>query len=94
MTEFEITEATAVQLPMVHHAEETGWKPLTPTEATEKRGGEAGLLFRDELEEELCFFNPWMSADAVRSAVEGLEVLPATIEGNREMLACVVRQGL
>ena len=72
---------------MVGHAEEVGWKPLPPAVATRKRGGEAGLLFRDELEDALHRFNPWMSGDAVRSAIERLESLPATIEGNREMLA-------
>ena len=87
MTEFEITEAGSVQFPMVGHAEEIGWKPLPPATATRKRGGEAGLLFRDELEEALHRFNPWMSGDAVHSAVERLEALPATIEGNREMLS-------
>ena len=87
MTEFEITEAGTVQFPMVHHAEEVGWKPLSPSAATRKRGGEAGLLFRGELEEALRRFNPWMNEDAVRSAVERLEALPATIEGNREMLS-------
>ena len=87
MTEFDISEAAAVQFPMVGHAEEVGWKPLPPSTATRKRGGEAGLLFRDELEGALRRFNPWMSDAAVRSAVERLEALPATIEGNREMLA-------
>ena len=87
MTELDISEAGAVQFPMVRHAEEIGWKPLPPSTATRKRGGEAGLLFRDELETALHRFNPWMSDDAVRSAVEKLEALPATIEGNREMLA-------
>ena len=87
MTEFEITEASAVQFPMVGHAQEVGWKPLTPTIATRKRGGEAGLLFRDELEDALRRFNPWMSDEAIRSVVERLEALPATVEGNREVLA-------
>ena len=87
MTDFEITEASVVQFPMVGHAEEIGWKPLPPSTATRKRGGEAGLLFRDELEAALRRFNPWMSDDAVRSVAERLEALPPTIGGNREMLA-------
>ena len=87
MTDLKITEAGTVQFPMVRHAAEIGWTPLPPQAAARKRGGEAGLLFRDELEDALRRFNPWMSADAVHSAVERLEALPATIEGNREMLA-------
>ncbi len=87
MSVLDFSEAGAVQFPMVRHAEEVGWVALGPAEAMRKRGGEAGLLFRDELEGALRRFNPWMSDDAVRSAVERLEALPATIEGNREMLA-------
>ena len=37
--------------------------------------------------EALGRFNPWMSNDAIRSVVERLEAIPATIEGNREMLS-------
>lgn len=48
---------------------------------------EAGAFFRDALEAKLAAFNPWMSLDAVRSVVETLDALPATIEGNRELLA-------
>ena len=33
MTEFNITEAGAVQFPMVRHAAETGWTPLPPRDA-------------------------------------------------------------
>ena len=87
MAEFDFSEAGAVQFPMVRHAEEVGWEALPPAEATRKRGGEAGLLFRDELEGALRRFNPWMGDAAIRSAIERLEALPATIEGNREMLA-------
>ena len=72
---------------MVRHAEEIGWTPLPPRMAVQLRGGEAGMLFRGELEEALRRFNPWMTGDAIRSAVEKIEAIPATIEGNREMLA-------
>ena len=87
MTEFRITEAGAVQFPMVRHAAEIGWTPLSPSDALAMRGGEAGLLFRGVLEEALRRFNPWMTEDAVRSVVENLQALPPTIEGNRQMLA-------
>ena len=87
MTEIDTTEAAAVQFPMVRHAAEVGWTPLTPQAAAHKRGGEAGMLFRDELEAKLSKFNPWMTDAAVRSAVDRLEALPPSIEGNREILA-------
>ena len=87
MTEFRITEAGAVQFPMVRHAAEIGWTPLSPSDALAMRGGEAGLLFRGVLEEALRRFNPWLTDDAVRSVVENLQALPPTIEGNRQMLA-------
>ncbi len=72
---------------MVKHAVEIGWTPLTPDDARAKRGGEAGMFFRDELEAKLAEFNPWLTHDAVRSIVETLDAMPSTIDGNREMLA-------
>ncbi len=87
MTELNITEAGAVQFPMVRHAAEIGWTPLPPKDALALRGGEAGLLFRGVLEKALRRFNPWMTEDAVRSVIENLQALPPTIEGNRQMLA-------
>ncbi|MCY4438148.1 MAG: HsdR family type I site-specific deoxyribonuclease [Chloroflexi bacterium] len=87
MTESKITEAGSVQFPMVRHAAEIGWTPLSPSNALIKRGGEAGLLFRGVLEEALHRFNSWMTDDAVRSVVENIQALPPTIEGNRRMLA-------
>lgn len=87
MSTLKISEAGTVQFPMVKHAVEIGWTPITPEDARTQRGGEAGTFFRDVLEAKLAAFNPWMSADAVRSVVETLDALPATIEGNRELLA-------
>ena len=87
MTELRISEAGSVQFPMVRHAVEVGWTPLSPRVATYRRGGEAGMLFRGDVRAALGRFNPWMTEDAIRSAVERLEALPSTIEGNREMLA-------
>ena len=87
MTTLNISEATTVQFPMVRHAAEIGWTPLSPQDALRKRGGEVGLLFRDELEGTLGIFNPWMTDDSIRAVVERLEAIPPTIEGNREMLA-------
>ena len=67
MSELKISEAGTVQFPMVKHAVEIGWTPLTPEVAKQKRGGEASMLLRDELEAKLAEFNPWLSADAIRS---------------------------
>ncbi|HLH72048.1 MAG TPA: HsdR family type I site-specific deoxyribonuclease, partial [Chloroflexota bacterium] len=82
-----ISEAGTVQFPMVKHAAEIGWTPITPDVAKQKRGGEAGMLLRDELEDKLGQFNPWMRKDAIRSVIETLDAIPPTIEGNREMLS-------
>lgn len=87
MSDLKISEAGTVQFPMVKHVVEIGWTPLTPDVAKQKRGGEAGMLLRDELEAKLAEFNSWMSKDAIRSVIETLDALPPTIEGNREMLS-------
>ena len=62
-----MSEAGTVQFPMVRHATEIGWTPLTPEAAMSQRGGESGTFLRSELEEKLTAFNPWLSPDAVRS---------------------------
>lgn len=82
-----ISEAGTVQFPMVKHAIEIGWAPITPEDARAKRGGDAGTFFRDVLEAKLAAFNPWLTSAAVRSIVETLDALPATIDGNRELLS-------
>ena len=87
MTDLRITKAGAAQFPMVRHAAEVGWTSMSPKDALVLRGGEAGLLFRSEVESALRRFNPWMTDDAIRSVVENLQALPPTIEGDRQMLA-------
>ena len=87
MSQLKISEAGTVQFPMVAHAAAIGWAAIPPEVAKQKRGGEAGMLFRDELETVLARFNPWISADAIRQVIEKLEAIPPTAEGNREMLA-------
>ena len=82
-----ISEAGTVQFPMVRHAAEIGWKLVAPAEALRRRGGEAGGLFRGELESAVRRFNPWMTEAAAVAVIERLEALHATIEGNRELLA-------
>lgn len=87
MSTLKIGEALTVQFPMVAHAVEVGWTPLTPEAALGKRGGSAGMFFPAELEAKLLGLNPWLSEAAARSIVDRLEAAPATIEGNREVLA-------
>lgn len=86
MSILKISEAGSVQFPMVTHAVENGWKPLPPFEALYLRGGEDAKFLRGHLEAKLAQFNPWLKPDAVRSVIETLDALPATIEGNRELL--------
>jgi len=87
VTQLAISEAGTVQFPMVRHAADIGWTPLTPDAARAKRGGEEGLLFRNELAAHLGKFNAWLAPDAIRQVIERLEAVPPTIEGNREMLS-------
>jgi len=87
MSTLKISEAGSVQFPMVDHAAEIGWEPLTPVEALFRRGDESSSLFRGLLEQKILAFNPWLSADAARAIVETFDALPASIEGNRERLA-------
>ena len=87
MSELKISEAGTVQFPMVRHAAEIGWTSLAPLVAKQKRGGEAGVFLLDELEEKLIALNPGLvTAENVRSIIDRLEAIPATMEGNREML--------
>jgi len=87
MSELKISEAGSVQFPMVRHAADIGWIPLKPEIAKQKRGGEAGVFLEDELSEKLIALNPGLvTTGNVRSIIERLEAIPATMEGNREML--------
>lgn len=88
MTGIRISEAGTVQFPMVNHSVEIGWTPLTPENAREKRSGDAGVFFRDDLGAKIKELNPWISDDSVvYSIIETLDALPVTIEGNRELLS-------
>ena len=88
MSRLSISEAASVQFPMVKHATEIGWIPLSPEIAKQKRNGDAGMFLLDDLTERLISLNPGLvTRENVRSIIDRLEALPATIEGNREMLA-------
>jgi len=83
MSTLKISEAGSVQFPMVDHAAEIGWEPLTPVEALFRRGDEsASLCIRGLLEQKLLAFNPWLKTEQARSIVEIFDALPASIEGN------------
>lgn len=86
MSQIKISEAKSVQFPMVKHASAVGWEQLTPEEAEGMRRGRANMLFPEVLEDKLQEFNPWLVEDQARAIVESIEALPATIEGNREVL--------
>lgn len=87
MSTLKISEAGSIQFPMVDHAAEIGWEPLTPLEALFRRGDESASLFRGLLEQKLLALNPWLRPDQARSIVETFDALSASIEGNRERLA-------
>jgi type I restriction enzyme, R subunit len=87
MTILKVGEASSVQFPMVEHAIEVGWVPLTPQEAVYMRGGDAGNFLRGTLINKLAAFNAWLGDDGVRGVLDALEALPPTIEGNRELLS-------
>jgi type I restriction enzyme, R subunit len=86
MSQIKISEAKSVQFPMVKHASAVGWEQLTPEEAEGMRRGRANMLFPEVLEDKLRQLNPWLAEDQARAIVESIEALPATIEGNREVL--------
>jgi type I restriction enzyme R subunit len=81
-----ISEAEAVQFPMVRHAEEIGWTSVSAQTALERRCGHVSMFVRSEFEATLRRFNPWMAEGAAGSAMETIEAIPPTIEGNRELL--------
>jgi len=86
MSTLAISEAGSVQFPMVEHAAEIGWVKLTPVEAEALRHGRTNMIFTSVLEAKLLEFNPWLTEDQARAIVDTIEALPATIDGNWEVL--------
>lgn len=86
MTTLRISEARTAQFPMVAHARGVGWDAVDPVDAEVLRHGRANMLFTSVLEDKLREFNPWLTPDQARAVVETVEALPATIEGNRDIL--------
>ena len=62
MNDIRITEAETVQFPMVRHATEIGWTPISPQDALALRGSEAELLLQRL---------PWRSASPVQPLDDG-----------------------
>ena len=86
MSQIKISEAKSVQFPMVKHASAVGWG-TTHTRGSRRHASRAGQhAVPQVLEDKLRQFNPWLSEDQARAIVESIEALPATIEGNREVL--------
>jgi type I restriction enzyme R subunit len=86
MTTLKISEARTAQFPMVAHAHGIGWDVVEPVDAEVLRRGRENMLFTSVLEDKLRFFNPWLTPDQARAIVETIEALPATIEGNWQVL--------
>lgn len=82
-----MSERSAVQDPMIRYAQQIGWEYITPEEALQLRGGESGLFFNGELTAQLIRLNPGV-VDSARASevVRKLNLLSATIEGNRDLL--------
>lgn len=86
MTTLKISEARTAQFPMVTHAHGVGWDIVDPVDAEVLRHGRENMLFTSVLEDKLLEFNSWLVPGQARSIVETIEALPATIEGNWEVL--------
>lgn len=83
-----MSEATAVQNPMIHYADQIGWQRVGRQEALQWRGGEGGLFFTDILRQKLIELNPGVVDEtAAVEIIRQLNLLPATIEGNQTALA-------
>ncbi len=82
-----ITELASVQIPLVRHAQAAGWEVVAPEASLGKRGGAAGLFHYAELEAALLRLNPGVvTQENVQAVIQEIEALPATIQGNRDML--------
>lgn len=81
------SEIGSVQAPMLKHADAAGWTIVSKDEALQRRGGEAGWFFYDELREAVLRLNTGVvTEENVNDIIQRMEAVPNTIEGNREML--------
>ncbi|HMO26640.1 MAG TPA: hypothetical protein PKB10_10250, partial [Tepidisphaeraceae bacterium] len=85
-----MSERTAVQDPLIEYAEAIGWEYVAPADSLAHRAGETGKFFADVLEGQLLRLNPGvLDADRAAEVIRQLNLLPATIEGNRDCLRWV-----
>jgi len=85
-----MSERSAVQQPMIKYAAEIGWQYLKPEEALRLRGGEKGIYFTEVLEAQLIQLNPGtVNNGRTEEILRQLNLLRATIEGNRDALLWV-----
>src|SRR6266487_744790 len=88
-----MSERSAVQQPMLKYAAEIGWQYLKPEEALHLRGGEKGLYFTEALEAQLIQLNPGIvDGSKAEEIIRQLNLLRATIEGNRDALLWMRRE--
>jgi type I restriction enzyme, R subunit len=85
--ELKISEAGTVQFPIVAHAAAIGWTAIPPDVALQKRGGEAGMLFRDATGGRARPVQSVAIGGCNPAAHREIGGDPSTVEGNREMLS-------
>ena len=83
-----MSERSAVQEPMLKYADEINWQSISPSEATQMRGGNtAALYFTDVLKAQLLKLNKGIVDDSnCADVMRKLGLLNATLEGNQEAL--------
>ena len=83
-----MSERDAVQNPMLRYADELGWESISASQAMQMRGGDANLYFADLLESQLLKLNrEVLDEDRCKEILRQLNLLNATLEGNRDALA-------
>lgn len=83
-----MSEASAVQNPLIKYAEAIGWQPVGPKQALTWRGGDTGLFFTEILREQLVKLNPgFIDGAQADEIIRQLKLLKPTVEGNRAALA-------
>lgn len=81
------SEANTVQYPLVGHAKDIGWEPVSKIDALRLRGGEAGAFFYGTLRSALIELNSGLvTTDNVQTIIDRMEAAPKNIAGNREIL--------
>ena len=83
-----MSERSAVQEPMLKYADEIGWQSISPSEATQMRGGNtAARYFTEVLKAQLLKLNKGIVDDSnCADVMRKLGLLNATLEGNQEAL--------